>query len=78
MIAFRFTVHTSRESSYTVIIPFFKLLFNSLRKFSRFFNLPELSLLFSQVSVFHATDKSGLPEFKGYDDKRNQIAWPLL
>lgn len=46
--------------------------FRMVRKFSRFFNLPELSLLFSQVSVFHATDKSGLPEFKGYDDMARQ------
>lgn len=50
--------------------------FRMVRRFSRFFNLPELSLLFSQVSVFHATDKSGLPEFRGYDDiiiKRHKL-----
>lgn len=50
--------------------------FRIVRRFSRFFNLPELSLLFSQVSVFHATDKSGLPEFRGYDDiiiKRHKL-----
>lgn len=50
--------------------------FRMVRRFSRFFNLPELSLLFSQVSVFHATDKSGLPEFRAYDDitiKRHKL-----
>ena len=39
-----------------------------VRRFSKFFNLPELSKLFAQVSVFFAADGSELPEFLQYDD----------
>ncbi|MBQ6823076.1 MAG: sce7726 family protein [Clostridia bacterium] len=35
-------------------------------RFSRFYNLPELSALFAQVADFHATEPAGLPDFKGY------------
>ena len=42
--------------------------FRFVRRFSRFFNLPELSKLFSLVSIFYATDKNGLPEFTQYTD----------
>lgn len=38
-------------------------------RFSRFFNLPELSSMFSHVAVFHAVDNEGqLPEMNGYND----------
>lgn len=38
-------------------------------RFARFFNLPELSSMFSQTAVFHATAGSeDLPEFSGYTD----------
>ena len=38
-------------------------------RFSKFFNLPELSHLFSQIAAFHAIDKSAeLPDFNGYTD----------
>lgn len=39
-----------------------------VRRFSKFFNLPELSRLFAQVSVFYATDDGDLPEFSAYND----------
>lgn len=38
-------------------------------RFSKFYNLPELSLLLSEVASFHKIDKSeDLPEFAGYED----------
>ena len=50
--------------------------FRMIRRFARFFNLPELSLLFSQIAVFHAVEqREGLPVFDGYEDvliKRNR------
>lgn len=42
--------------------------FRFVRRFSKFFNLTELSMLFSQVSVFYAMDKTGLPEIQEYSD----------
>ena len=39
-----------------------------VRRFSKFFNLPELSKLFAQVSVFFAADGGELPEFSQYND----------
>lgn len=43
--------------------------FRSKYRFSRFFNLPELSLMFSAFSVFYAiTDTAALPQKDGYDD----------
>jgi len=43
--------------------------FRFVRRFSKFFNLPELSLMFSQIAVFHSmSNKDGLPAFGGYDD----------
>ena len=41
--------------------------FRFVRRFSRFYNLTELSLLFSQAAVFHAVDsKDGIPLFEDY------------
>ena len=38
-------------------------------RFAKFFNLPELSRMFSQIAVFHAMNEDdGIPEFKGYSD----------
>lgn len=38
-------------------------------RFSKFFNLPELSRMFSDVAVFHAMEtEDGLPETEGYTD----------
>lgn len=43
--------------------------FRFVRRFSRFFNLPELSKMFSEVAVFHAMDqKDGLPVLEDYSD----------
>ena len=43
--------------------------FRFVRKFSKFFNLPELSNMFSQIAVFYATDSQEcMPEFEGYSD----------
>ena len=40
-----------------------------VRRFVKFFNLPELSRMFSQVAIFHAVNnKESLPEFEGYTD----------
>lgn len=40
-----------------------------VRKFSKFFNLPELSKMFSEIAVFHAIDhEDGMPEFNEYTD----------
>ncbi|MBR3439350.1 MAG: sce7726 family protein [Clostridia bacterium] len=48
--------------------------FRFVTRFARFFNLPELSRMFSDVAVFYAVDESDLPELEGYTDtviKRN-------
>lgn len=38
-------------------------------RFAKFFNLPELSLLFSKIAVFYAMDNSDeIPDFEGYTD----------
>ena len=42
--------------------------FRMVRRFAKFFNLPELSKMFSQVAIFHAVEPKDLPDFKGYDD----------
>lgn len=43
--------------------------FRFIRKFVKFFNLPELSKMFSQIAVFYAmNDKNELPQFDGYTD----------
>lgn len=40
-----------------------------VRRFVKFFNLPELSRMFSQVAIFHAVNnQESLPEFEGYTD----------
>ncbi len=39
-----------------------------VNRFARFFNLPELSKMFSQVSIFYSVDQSGLPNLLGYSD----------
>lgn len=40
-----------------------------VRRFVKFFNLPELSRMFLQVAIFHAVNnKESLPEFGGYTD----------
>ena len=47
-----------------------------VRRFSKFFNLPELSVMFSQIAVFYANNSaSDLPMLQGYTDvsiKKNQ------
>lgn len=44
--------------------------FRFVRKFSRFFNLPELSAMFSQIAIFHAIDHPGdIPKLEGYTDE---------
>ena len=41
-----------------------------ITKFVKFFNLPELSLMFSQIAVFYAVDdKENIPRFSGYKDE---------
>lgn len=41
-----------------------------ITKFVKFFNLPELSLMFSQIAVFYAVDdKKNIPQFSGYTDE---------
>ena len=43
--------------------------YRMVRKFSRFFNLPELSRMFSQIAAFYAIDDTeNLPELDGYSD----------
>lgn len=43
--------------------------FRIVKRFARFFNLPELSRLFANIACFYAVNGSGdLPEFSGYDD----------
>lgn len=38
-------------------------------RFAKFFNLPELSLMFSKIAVFHAmSEKDGIPKIKAYSD----------
>ena len=40
-----------------------------VHRFARFFNLPELSRLFSQIAAFYAMDdQDGQPQLSGYDD----------
>lgn len=44
--------------------------FRFIRKFSKFFNLPELSRMFSQIAIFHAVnDLEDLPALEGYTDE---------
>ena len=41
-----------------------------IRKFAKFFNLPELSEMFSEIAIFYAVnDKNALPQFDGYTDE---------
>ena len=40
-----------------------------VRRFVRFFNLPELSRMFSEVTAFCALEKNGLPTFSDYSDE---------
>lgn len=43
--------------------------FRLIRRFTRFFNLPELSRMFSQIAVFYAMDiEDGIPQHVGYSD----------
>ena len=42
--------------------------FRFVTRFARFFNLPELSRMFSDVAVFYAVDEKDLPELEGYTD----------
>ena len=43
--------------------------YRMVTRFARFFNLPELSLLFSKIAVFYAMDNSDeIPDFNGYTD----------
>lgn len=54
-----------------------------VRRFVKFFNLPELSRMFSEIAVFYAVnDKAKLPEFRGYTDvvieKYDELAQYML
>ena len=43
--------------------------YRMVTRFAKFFNLPELSLLFSKIATFHAiNDAEDLPNFEGYTD----------
>ena len=43
--------------------------FRFINRFSKFFNLPELSRMFSDIAVFYAMNKKdGIPKHDGYDD----------
>ncbi len=43
--------------------------FRFIHRFAKFFNLPELSRMFSDVAIFHAVNTSdGLPDFDDYTD----------
>lgn len=43
--------------------------FRFVRRFSKFFNLPELSKMFSEVAIFHAVKTAdGIPDFDEYTD----------
>lgn len=43
--------------------------FRFIHRFAKFFNLPELSRMFSDVAIFHAVNSSdGLPDFDDYTD----------
>lgn len=44
--------------------------FRFVRKFSKFFNLPELSRMFSQIAIFHAVNNpEDIPRLEGYTDE---------
>lgn len=42
--------------------------FRMVRRFVKFFNLRELSKMFSSIAFFHAVEPKGLPVFNGYTD----------
>lgn len=43
--------------------------FRFINRFSKFFNLPELSKMFSSVAIFHAMEtEDGVPDFNDYTD----------
>ena len=42
--------------------------FRMVHRFRRFFNLPELSKMFAQISIFHQVRQEGLPKLLGYTD----------
>ena len=42
--------------------------FRFIRRFAKFFNLPELSKMFSNIAIFHAVDQDGLPDMNGCTD----------
>ena len=42
--------------------------FRIVTRFARFFNLPELSRMFGQISIFHNVSQDGLPKLLGYSD----------
>lgn len=53
--------------------------FRFVRRFSKFFNLPELSKMFSGVAVFHAmTTSEGLPVLEDYSDVVIEKNQPLM
>lgn len=52
--------------------------FRFITRFARFFNLPELSLMFTQCAIFHAVDqKTELPQFDSYNDVIINLNNPL-
>ena len=42
--------------------------FRIVTRFARFFNLPELSRMFGQISIFHNVGRDGLPKLLDYSD----------
>lgn len=42
--------------------------FRLVQRFTKFFNLPELSKMFGQISIFHNVAQEGLPKLLGYSD----------
>lgn len=42
--------------------------FRIVHRFAKFFNLPELSKMFGQISIFHNVSQEGLPKLLGYTD----------
>ena len=52
--------------------------FRFITRFASFFNLPELSLMFTQCAIFHAVDqKAELPQFDSYNDVIINLNNPL-
>ena len=42
--------------------------FRFVNRFARFFNLPDLSRMFSDIAIFYAVGENNIPELEGYTD----------